>query len=224
MKLEDKRVLVTGASSGIGRAIAIGFAEEGADLILFARDRLRLGQVADRVMEIGRDCIIVRGDVGEEEDVKKAAMAVEKFGGVDVLVNNAGIVHVHLPVHELPVEVWDRVMATNLRGPYLMCHYMIPFMLESGSGRIINVTSGVKHSAERGAYGVSKSALDALTFTLAEEYGHEDILVNALDPGVVRSGLLPSYPVSAETVVPTALEMATLPKGGPNGEIFYANN
>lgn len=221
MGLKGRVAVVTGASSGIGRAVAIGFAREGADVILFARDPKRLGQVSREVRSEGAKALVVRGDVGVEEDVRRIGEAVRDLGRVDVLVNNAGIVHVHKPVHELPVEVWDRVIQTNLRGAFLASRQVIPFMLERGYGRIINVTSGVKHSALRAAYGVSKSALDALTFTLAAEYGDSGILVNALDPGVVRSGLLPDYPVPAESVVPTAIEMATLAAGGTNGEIFY---
>ena len=146
------------------------------------------------------------------------------FGRCDILVNNAGIFRPEPGVllHESPIDDWDAVMNTNVRGPFLCLRAFAPGMIEKRYGRIINITSGLKHAAGHGVYSISKSALDALTKTAAHELESCNVLVNALNPGWVKTEMATDAPHSPEKVAPVALKLASLPAGEPSGVEHHA--
>jgi NAD(P)-dependent dehydrogenase (short-subunit alcohol dehydrogenase family) len=221
--LEGRVALVTGASSGIGRAIALGFADAGADLILVARRAHRLVEVVHAAEAVGRRALLVVSDVAVDRAVRRVFhQAGLVFPRIDVLVNNAGMILPEQPVQSTLPADWDRLLAVNLRGPFLFSRLVAPMMVEAGYGRIINVTSSYKAQPGYGAYSVSKAALCALTRVMAQELRGTGVLVNALDPGWIRSEMSPDGGRPAERVIPLALRLAALPPSGPTGREFVA--
>jgi len=222
MKLEGRTAIVTGASRGIGREIALGFADEGADVILCARDETRLQQVADEITQRGRRVIAVRADVSRVADVQSVVdQTLNLFGRIDVLCNNAGLA-VRGEVDELDPVDWDNVIAVNLRGPFLCSRAVLPHMKTQNYGRIVDVSSGAAVNCSPGmaVYSASKAGLNALSRTLAAELREYDILVNAMSPGFLKTDMNPEGTCPPEDAVPTALLLASLPTGGPSG-LFY---
>lgn len=190
--LRSKVALVTGASRGIGAAIALACAEVGADVGLLARSQSDLAAMAERVRALDVTALPLVADVADESQVR-AAMAQVKatWGRIDILVNCAGI-GVFGPVAETSTEDWDRVMAVNVRGPFLMCREALPLLARDGEACILNVASvvGVKGYVNQGAYTASKHALMGLTKVLAQELQPEGIRVHALCPGGVDTELV----------------------------------
>ncbi len=191
MKLQGKVAIVTGASRGIGKAIALALAKEGADIVATSRttdtNPVRLPGTVDKTAAaaraLGRRAIGVGMDVSKDEDVEKMVQkTLDEFGRVDILVNNAGI-SFGGTVLELPVKRWDLVMSVNLRGPYLCTKAVLPKMVEQRSGSILNISSGAAKSTGPGrvSYGVSKAALDRFTVGLAAEVKEYNIAVNSID-------------------------------------------
>lgn len=222
MKLEHKVAVVTGASRGIGLEIALGFANEGADLVVCARDKERLQQLVLGLEESGRRAFAVQADVSKETDVERVVDgALQEFGRVDVLCNNAGISHTR-QVDEMPLEEWDEIIAVNLRGPFLLSRAVLPHMKKQSYGRIVHVSSmsSLMCSSGSAAYSASKAGLNALSLTTANETSEHNILVNAMSPGFIKTDMNPvgSQPPSA--AVPTAIDLACLPDGGPSGRFF----
>ncbi len=167
MQLEDKVALVTGAGRGIGKAIAVAFANEGAKVVCSARTEDEIASVANEVN--GK---AIRCDINDEDQIKALIDETHStFGRIDILVNNAGAV-ARLPTHELPTEDWDNVINVNLRGVFLCTKYALPSMLDNGSGCIINISSGagVVGPPNRSAYAASKHGVMGLTKTLIAEY------------------------------------------------------
>jgi NAD(P)-dependent dehydrogenase (short-subunit alcohol dehydrogenase family) len=194
-KLDGKIAVVTGAASGIGKAIAIAFAREGADIVV--ADRVEKSDAAEVLAAIGaagREAIFVRTDVSDEASVNAMAeLAVAHFGRVDILVNNAGIFTESL-LESMPVEDWDRVVGVNLRGPFLCSRALVGQMLERGDGRIINIASqlGQIGGTSVAHYVASKAGVIGLTKALAREVAHRGVLVNAIAPGPIETPLLDS--------------------------------
>lgn len=187
--LAGKTVLVTGASSGIGRAIAVRFATEGSDVAInYARDVDGANGTAKGVADRGVRACIVKADVASDADV--AVMfehVIRELGGIDILVNNAGI-QVQSPSHEMPMADFDRVIAVNLRGAFACARRAITHFIERGKpGCIVNVTSVHEEIPKPGypAYVASKGGMRALTRTLALEYASKGIRVNNVAPGAI---------------------------------------
>ena len=171
MKLENRIAVVTGASRGIGFEIALGFANEGADLVVCARNEQRLQELVRRLRESGRRAHAVQADVSQEADVARVIEdTLEEFGRIDVLCSNAGV-NFTRPVDEMPPEEWDEIMAVNLRGPYLLSRAVLPHMKQRNYGRIVHVSSmsALVCSPGGAAYGGSKAALNVLSRTTANE-------------------------------------------------------
>lgn len=189
MRLAGQTAIVTGAAKGMGRAISLRLAGEGADLVLAAREIAPLEAVAAEARALGRRTLVASVDVRDEAQVQSmVADAVGTFGRIDVLVNCAGTTGpVETPVHELRAEDWDGVVATNLRGTFLPTKHAVPVMLRQRRGKIVNIagTSGLRGYTLRAAYSSSKWAVRGFTRTVALEVGPHGVNVNCVAPGIV---------------------------------------
>ena len=189
MKLQDQVAIVTGAAKGMGRAISLRLAGEGAHLVLAAREAPPLEAVAAEAQTLGRTARVVPTDVRDEASVRAMVdAAVAAFGRVDILVNCAGTTGpVETPVHEIRIEDWDEVLAINVRGTFLPTKHVVPVMLRQGRGKIVNIagTSGLRGYKYRAAYSSSKWAVRGFTRTVALEVGPKGINVNCVAPGIV---------------------------------------
>jgi NAD(P)-dependent dehydrogenase (short-subunit alcohol dehydrogenase family) len=187
-RLEGLAVMLTGAAAGIGRVYARRLAREGARLALLDVDGEGLRAASEDCRAEGATAIALEADVSDPEGVRRAvAETVERLGGVDALVNNAGLFSTipDRPFEQIPVEEFDRVLAVNVRGVFLLCQSVAPHMRARGRGKIVNVGSGIVLSATPGIahYVASKGAVFALTRVLARELGADGITVNTLAPG-----------------------------------------
>jgi len=198
MKLKGKTAIVTGSSRGLGKAIALGFAREGANVVIAARsqeDRKGLPgtifQTAEEIASLGYEALAVGCDVTSEESVNAmVAKTMDRFGSIDVLVNNAGVAF-YYPILETPAKRWDIIMKVNVLGPFLCAKAVLPYMIKRRSGSIINISSLAADERDEGtvptgvAYAVSKAGLDRFTLGLATEVGRHNIAVNTLKPHAV---------------------------------------
>jgi NAD(P)-dependent dehydrogenase (short-subunit alcohol dehydrogenase family) len=183
--LEAKAALVTGASRGLGKAIALALAEAGARLVLAARDEALLEQTAELARAHGVEVLVSRTDVTQEDEIAKLKQKVAgKFGTIQILVNNAGM-NIRKPATEFTLSEWRQVLDTNLTSAFLMCRDFVPLMKGNGYGRILNLTSIMSHIALPGrtAYCASKAGLLGFTRALALELASEKITVNGISPG-----------------------------------------
>ena len=190
--LEGKRALVTGASRGIGAAIALGFAECGADVAVTARSTSDLEELAGKIEATGRRGVSITCDVTKTEDIARCVdVAMEHLGGIDVLVNNAGGTRFMAPVLALREEGWDKAINLNLKSVFTFCQRVGAHMVEHGSGSVINVASigGLHASPTLSFYGAAKAGVVSLTKTLSVEWGNAGVRVNALCPGWVKTEL-----------------------------------
>ena len=187
MRMQGRVVLVTGAAMGIGRAVAVLFAQEGARIVA-ADVNAEAGSETQRMVEAnGGECLFQRTDVSSEDDVQALVRAgSERFGPIDVLLNVAGIAH-ESPAHLLGLEDWNHILAVNLTGMFLCAKHVLPSMLEKRHGAIVNVTSvqalfgfpGYPH------YAASKGGIISMTRQMAREYASSGIRVNCIAPGTV---------------------------------------
>lgn len=240
MKLANQVALVTGGSRGIGRAVALGLAREGADVCIAARSREALEAVADEIRALGRDVLAAPCDVTDAAQVDDlVAQTLARFGRIDLLVNNAGGNHQRAALAESDLASWCGTMQLNLHSTFYCCRAVVPHMVAAGRGKIINVGSGAGYAARPGnnAYDVSKAAVRHLTRCLALEVWQHGIEVNELIPGPVYTDLTkevfappghstpppiaPSERVkSPEECVDLVVFLATQPPGGPTGQSF----
>lgn len=193
MKLKGKAAIVTGAGRGIGRAIALAFAREGADLVLVSRTFEEVNETARRAREFGVQARPMKADVSRRDDVESMVrLAVEKLCRIDVLVNNAGVLGPIGPLAENDPDRWVETLHINLIGTFLCCRAVLPYMMEERKGKIINLSGGGAASPRPffSAYAASKAAVVRLTETLADEAKEFNIQVNAIAPGAVNTRLL----------------------------------
>ena len=183
-----KTVLVTGSSRGIGRAIALKYAEHGYNVVInCARSTDRLEQVKKEAEALGAACLAVQADVGIWEDcVRLFAQIQEHFGDLDILVNNAGISWIGL-LQDMDVSQWNTLIASNLSSVFHCCKLAVPGMVKKQSGRIVNISSvwGVAGASCEAAYSATKGGINALTRALAKELGPSNIQVNAIACGAI---------------------------------------
>ena len=192
MKLDGQIAVITGSGRGIGRAIALAYAREGAKLALAARSETELQETVSAVSELGAEAIAVRTDVTSQEDTERLAhRVVERFGRIDVLVNNAGNSGPVGPLHVNDIADWVNTINVNLTGTFLVCRAVIPLMLERSGGKIINLSGAGATNAwsNMSAYCSSKAAVVRLTEVLAQELDGKGITVNALGPGSVHTSM-----------------------------------
>ena len=188
--LTGKVSIVTGGNGGIGRAIAIGLAEHGSDVVIAARNETKTESVVKEILSLGQRCIGVRCDVLEREDIVKTVdTAVNELGKLNILVNNAGIGQGGEPPEDLALERWQNVIDVNLTAPFVFSQIAYPALVKSGGGKIINIGSGysLKAAAGNAPYAASKAGLWNLTRSMALDWGKDNIQVNLIVPGWIRT-------------------------------------
>ena len=246
MKLKNKSVVVTGASSGMGKAIVERFAKEGAHIIAVARRRERLEELAEALKDSGGRVIPFAGDVSEERTMEEAIeLAVKEFGRLDILVNNAGIMDDMSPIGDVKNEKMEQIFAVNVYGPmYSMRKAVQVFLEQGGGGNIINVASlGAFRTAAGAVYCASKAALVALTKNTAYMYLPQGIRCNAIAPGGIQTEIAASMgmpnmngysrvqnvlatapaPGSAEQIASAALFLAGEDSSYVNGDVLLVD-
>src|SRR3989442_19010 len=230
MRLHGKVAVVTGGLRGMGHAIALAMAQEGADILIAGLSMDRAAQTEQEIRTLGRRCMVVRADVADEKAVKDMmARTVQHFGGLDILVNNAGIAPFK-PIDEFTAAEFSRVLDVNLKGPWLCAKYAFPELKRRG-GVIINITSASGHyggAASGGsAYDASKGGLRQLTYALAAGVGPPPLPVNALAPGGIVTERIGSQAFieaegTAQEIARTPLQRLGLPADVGKAAVFLA--
>jgi dehydrogenase/reductase SDR family protein 4 len=190
LSLQGQVALVTGASRGIGRAIALAFADAGADVAISSRKLPDLEKVADEIRALGRKGLAVQAHNREPEDLRRLVAAVkEQFGRIDILVNNAATNPIMAPLVDVEEKAFDQIMNTNVKGYFLMSQLVGKIMIEQHGGNIINISSvgGLSPDPWLGVYCISKAGINMMTKAFAKELGEHNIRVNAIAPGVVKT-------------------------------------
>jgi NAD(P)-dependent dehydrogenase (short-subunit alcohol dehydrogenase family) len=218
--LEGRVAVVTGASSGIGEACAVAFVAKGAKVVLAARRAERLADLVARIERTGGEAIAVTTDVTDETAVENLfARAVEHFGSVDVLVNNAGIAD-STPIYDMPLDLWERVVGTNLTSAFLCSRAAFRVMKGRGRGRILNIgsISARVPRANSPAYAASKWGLDGLTRSLAIDGREFNIAASIFHPGIVATEIAPgavklpeNFAASPEDIAGVIVHMCDIP-------------
>lgn len=188
IRLKGKSAVITGASRGLGRAIATQFARQGAAVtVTYRREADKARAVVEEIRAAGGRAFATQLDVRERARCRAVmAEAVDRHGGIDILLNNAGV-NKRCAFHEITDDDWDLIMAVNLKGPFICCQEVFPHMIARGGGRIINISSvaGEYHGPKTVHYAVSKAGLNSLTKVLARYGAEHNILVNAVAPGII---------------------------------------
>jgi 3-oxoacyl-[acyl-carrier protein] reductase len=193
-KLDNKIALVTGASRGIGREIALAFAREGADVACnYNKSPAAAESLVTAIEALGRNAFAIQADVGNPAGIEHmVTTATETFGRIDILVNNAGFLNVHT-VAEMPLAAWDEMLNAHLRGTFYTTHLVLPQMLERHSGKIINIASQLAYKGRAGLahYCAAKAAIITFTRVLALEVSRQGIHANCIAPGPIATEIIP---------------------------------
>ncbi len=198
-KLDGKRALITGSSSGIGAGVALAFAKEGASVAINYPDMSQQVNAIKLLTEIEKEGVTAaatQADVSIEEDADRlVSESTEKLGGIDILVNNAGIAHAGM-LEEIPIEAWDRMIEVHLRSQFLVTRRVLPMMYQQDYGKIINTASQLAYKGAPGFthYTAAKGAIISFTRSLALEAGERNICVNAVAPGATLTPILDDVP------------------------------
>jgi 3-oxoacyl-[acyl-carrier protein] reductase len=187
--LDQKVAIVTGGGSGIGRGVALALAQAGARVVVCGRRQPPLSETVQAIQRVGGQALAVQADISQPADVQRLVQtALRTFSTLDILINNAGVSG-GAPIHAHEIQDWEHVMATNLRGPFLMARAVLPTLRARRSGHIINISSesGLEYYTRDGAYGISKHALNALGEYIQRENQEYNIRVNTICPGMVVS-------------------------------------
>jgi NAD(P)-dependent dehydrogenase (short-subunit alcohol dehydrogenase family) len=234
-KLFGKVALITGGSRGIGRAMAQAFTQAGAQVFICGRNRADIDSALSEIGSRGGIIDGVVGNIAQLADVEGIVQAaVQRFGTIDVLVNNASVLGPRTAIADYPVGAWQEVIDINLNGLFLMTHQVLPIMLARQRGSIINLTSGVGRvgKARWGAYAVSKAGLEGFTQVLADELKETAIRVNSVNPAATRTEMRAmAYPAedpatlpAPEDVVPVFLYLASDDSISVNGQSLNARD
>ena len=221
-QLQNKVALITGAGSGMGRAMAILFAAEGAKVVATDVNAAGLEAVVKEIKDKGGNAISVTANVSKEDDVKKMVnQAANVFGGLDILVNNAGVLDDFMPAAEVSTELWNKVIGVNINGPFFACREALPLMLKKEKGVIINISSigGLFGSRAGAAYTTSKHALIGLTKNIGFMYALKGIRCNAIAPGGVATNIGQGMQPNAFGYEKLSLGLNTNPRTGEPTEI-----
>jgi NAD(P)-dependent dehydrogenase (short-subunit alcohol dehydrogenase family) len=209
-RLRGKVALVTGASRGIGKAVVAAYLREGARLFICGRQRGSLDQAVAELCRLG-EIAGASGDIGQLADVQRIARAaLERYGAIDILVNNASLLGPRVPIVAYPVSDWQAVLAVNLTGLFFMTQEVLQSMVPRGQGSIINVTSGVGHTgkARWGAYAVSKFGVEGFSQVLADELKASGVRVNVVNPSATRTAMrAAAYPDEDPMTLPRPEEI-----------------
>jgi NAD(P)-dependent dehydrogenase (short-subunit alcohol dehydrogenase family) len=231
MRLQGKVAIVTGSTKGIGRAVAIGYAEEGATVIVCGRSEDLAKSLAEELGRKGKKAVALRLDVTSVDSVNQVvAQVVKQFGRIDILVNNAGISPIWKRAEDTDKEAWDQIIATNLTGAFLCAQAVGKVMIKQKSGKIINMTSvGGKVALPRlVAYCASKAGIISLTQVLAAEWAQHNILVNAIGPSYVETeftaGLRGNQAIYDDLKNKNLLKRFARPEEVVGAAIFLASN
>jgi 3-oxoacyl-[acyl-carrier protein] reductase len=228
--LQDQVVVITGAGRGIGRAIALAYAESGAAVVCSARSSAEIEETTRIITEAGGRALAQCADVGDYASVATLYQrAAEVFGGVDIVVGNAGVANEQRRIEDSDPAQWRHTIDINLTGAYHTAHAAIPHLRRRGAGKIIMIGSGQRHRAAPGysSYSCSKSGLWMLTQALALELAEYNISVNELIPGPVQTEMTRGAAIppgewfkTPEDVLPLALFIAGMPVGGPTSQSY----
>jgi len=205
--LEGKVALVTGASRGLGRALSIGMAEAGADVIAVSRTRVQLEETKAEIEKLGKKVLLAQADISREEEVKEAVTkGIDHFQRIDILINNAGVSGPPKLFSDLTDQEWMEVVNTNLQGTFYCIKQIGSFMRKTGSGRIVNIASvlGTIGSYYSSAYSVTKAAIIQMTRNLALEWARYNIHVNTIAPGALDTDMIQSqltHPKAKESLL-----------------------
>jgi NAD(P)-dependent dehydrogenase (short-subunit alcohol dehydrogenase family) len=231
MRLSGRLAIVTGGGAGIGKAIALRLAEEGADIVIADIDEAVAVETAHKIEALGRRATVVRTDVSRKGDIEAMVAQARQRGQIDILVNNAGIENI-TPLLEIDEVEWDRILTINLKGAFLCCQVTAGAMIaDAQGGKIVNIGSiaGIMPPLGEPHYAASKGGVHTLTKQLAAELAPHRINVNAVAPGVVRNGLSTSQslsdPVRAERIARSIpLGRVGSPQDISNAVLFLASN
>lgn len=215
MSLAGQTALVTGGSKGIGRAICLALAKEGANVIIAARNESEIKEIMNKLKEMGSKSLAIQADVRNEEDVRRLiSMTIDKCGKLDILINNAGVAY-KKRLEETTLEEYEKTIDTNLKGVFLCTKYAIPYIRESKNGKIINISSvgGLHGLPEFSVYCASKFGVNGITESIASELEGE-IKVYAVCPGAVDTDMYRSLfsnrpPLKPEYIAEKVLELAS---------------
>ncbi|MBB5149897.1 MULTISPECIES: 3-oxoacyl-[acyl-carrier-protein] reductase [Ureibacillus] len=214
-KLDGKTAVVTGASRGIGRAIALELAKEGANIVVnYSGSKEKADEVVEEILKIGKKAIAVQANVADNESVQNLMKtALDEFGSIDILVNNAGITRDNL-LMRMKEEEWDEVIQTNLKGVFLCTKAVTRQMMKQRSGRIINIASvvGVTGNAGQANYTAAKAGVIGLTKTTSRELASRNILVNAVAPGFITTEMTDALPEDIKNSMLSQIPLAKLGK------------
>jgi len=227
--LANKIAIITGASRGIGRAIALTFARNGASLVINGTKRELLQDLAGEIRHLGRECLVQAGDVSDPDTAQKLAEdAIRAFGRIDILVNNAGVM-MRSSTLETEVEDWQRILNVNLSGTFYCCKAVLPYMIKQKYGKIVNISSTrgkAPHPNASPAYGASKAGIIYLTRHLALEMAKYNICVNAVCPGPIETEMVSTWDDEYRAQVISKIPLGRLgtPEEVANVVLFLASD
>lgn len=225
-KLKGKVALITGSSRGIGRQIALGLAELGADIIVHGSKPDSPNKTLELLKPFDVQAYSIVGDLNKTDEINKIIEDVNRLGiAVDVLYNNAAIINKETPIFKFSMETWQNIFSVNLFAMVQLCNAFVPQMVDRGFGRVINLSSGIENKPEFAPYSVSKAAVDKFSRDLAFELKDTNVLVNYLDPGWIKTDMGGEEAFfDVETIIPGALVPALLDNDGPTGKFYLAQD
>jgi 3-oxoacyl-[acyl-carrier protein] reductase len=229
MMLKNQVAIVTGATRGIGKSIAITLAQQGASMVINGNDEKLLSQLTLEIEKLGSKCFVQLGDISNPDTAAKIVnKAKENFGRIDILVNNAGI-NMRTPTLQMQVDDWKRVIDVNLNGTLYCCMAVLPLMIQQKYGKIVNVSSSTAKTPHRNAspsYGASKAAVNYLTQHLALEMAKYNIYVNAVCPGPIETDMSTQWNVEYRQQVLSRIPLGKLgtPKNVADSVLFLASS
>lgn len=230
-RLNDKVAIITGASKGIGKAIAMALGQQGAKIVLASRKQDAVNETARALISEGIDAIGIAAHMGDDTQIKNlVAQTVNIFGGIDIIVNNAAINPSFGPIADTDSDLFDKIMQVNVKGPLAFCKLCYPVMKQRGGGSIINISSieGLTPGLGLGLYSISKATLIAMTKVLAKEWGADHIRANVICPGLIKTkfsdALTGNEKILKQVLAKQALPQLAEPEDIAGLALFLASN